>query len=107
MHSSPLVNAVTHSNGAAIGQLLHNDLEKVVLPAYPQVAQVRDTFAQTEVLGTMMSGSGPTIFALCESLEQAHQARDYVRKAIPDPNLEFWVTAVSSQGIQIGLSANS
>lgn len=106
MHSSPLVNAITHSSGGDIGKLLHNDLEKVVLPAYPQVAKVREAFAQTDIFGTMMSGSGPTVFALCESLEKAQQAKDQVKEAIADPELEFWVTAVSSQGIQIGLSAN-
>lgn len=106
MHSSPLVHAITHSSGADIGRLLHNDLEKVVFPAYPQVARLRDRFAHTEVLGTMMSGSGPTVFALCESRAQAHQVKDKLRKAIPEPELEFWITALSSQGIQIGLSAS-
>ena len=31
--------------------MFQNDLEKVVLPAYPQVAQLRAAFAEAEILG--------------------------------------------------------
>ena len=104
LHSSPLVSAIIHKQTAEIGKLLYNDLEKVVLPEYPQVAQLRSTFAETEILGTMMSGSGPTVFALCESEEQALHSKQKVRGAIDDPNLDFWVTKLSSGGIQVGSS---
>ena len=67
-----MVKAILNQNAAEIAQKLHNDLERVVLPAYPQVLQLRELFAsQPEVLGTMMSGSGPTVFAIVESPQQA------------------------------------
>jgi 4-diphosphocytidyl-2-C-methyl-D-erythritol kinase len=101
IHSGPLVNAICHKNSVEIGKLLHNDLEKVVLPQYPQVQQLREAFSNTDILGTMMSGSGPTVFALCESQIQAETVTQQVREAIPDPNLQFWITKLSSQGIQV------
>jgi 4-diphosphocytidyl-2-C-methyl-D-erythritol kinase len=101
IHSGPLVSAIIHKDGAAIGKLLHNDLEKVVLPEIPEVAQLRKAFAETGVLGTMMSGSGPTVFALCESEVQAQQVKQEVSEAIGDPQLNFWVTKLSSAGIQV------
>ncbi len=101
VHSGALVNAIGKKNGAEIGKLLYNDLEKVVLPEYLQVAQLRSEFAKTDILGTMMSGSGPTVFALCESQIQAETVKQQVREAIPDPDLAFWVTRLSSRGIQI------
>jgi 4-diphosphocytidyl-2-C-methyl-D-erythritol kinase len=104
VHSGPLVSAIGHKDGKAIGQLLHNDLEKVVLPEYPQVAKVREAFQNAGVLGTMMSGSGPTVFALCESSESATTVKEKVKKAIADPNLDFWMTELSNTGIQIGAS---
>ncbi|NES80695.1 MAG: 4-(cytidine 5'-diphospho)-2-C-methyl-D-erythritol kinase [Moorea sp. SIO2B7] len=101
IHSGPLVSAITHKDGAEIAKLLHNDLEKVVLPEFPQVAKLRTAFQDAGVLGTMMSGSGPTVFALCESKKQAQVIKKQVREAIPDPDLDFWVTKLSATGIQI------
>ncbi len=105
IHSGPLVHAISHKNGAEIGKLIHNDLEKVVLPAYPQVAKLRSEFAQAGVLGAMMSGSGPTVFALCESEKQAIQVKEIVQTKIPNPQLDFWVTKLCSHGILATLSS--
>ncbi|MBE9130224.1 MULTISPECIES: 4-(cytidine 5'-diphospho)-2-C-methyl-D-erythritol kinase [unclassified Coleofasciculus] len=101
VHSGSMVQAITNKDSSQIGQRLYNDLEKVVLPNYPEVLQLRDAFRVSGVLGTMMSGSGPTVFALCESEVQAQEVQQQVRAAILDPELEFWVTRFSNHGIQI------
>ena len=101
VHSSPLVNAIINKDPVKISQLIHNDLEKVVLPEYPQVAQLRSALAETDVLGTMMSGSGPTVFALCESEAQAIAAKEQVRAKIATPQLGFWITKLASGGIEV------
>ena len=101
VRSGDLMNAIVKQKGEKIGELLYNDLEKVVLPEYPKVAELRKRFADTEVLGTMMSGSGPTVFALCEDKEQAENVANQVRKTIADPDLELWVTKLGSSGIQV------
>ncbi|MGK7878781.1 MAG: 4-(cytidine 5'-diphospho)-2-C-methyl-D-erythritol kinase [Crocosphaera sp.] len=101
LHSGPFVQAISHKNGKKIGQLLHNDLEKVVLPEYPQVAQLKEILQQAGGLGTMMSGSGPTVFTLCQSQTEAETIKKIAREKIEDPNLEFWVTKLSSNGISI------
>ncbi|WP_019504848.1 4-(cytidine 5'-diphospho)-2-C-methyl-D-erythritol kinase [Pleurocapsa sp. PCC 7319] len=101
LHSSPIVSSIAQKNIEEIGKLLSNDLEKVVLPEYPQVAELKSAFAKQNVLGTMMSGSGPTVFALCESESKAIAVKQQVRNQITDPQLNFWVTRLSSNGIQI------
>ena len=101
IHSSPLVNAIVNKDGKAVGKLLYNDLEKVVLPEYARVRELRSAFAATQVLGTMMSGSGPTVFALCESEAQAIASKQQVRTQITDPKLNFWITKLSSNGIHL------
>ncbi len=101
VHSGAIVKAIIHENGREIGQRLHNDLERVVLPEYPQVLQLRQAFQETSVLGAMMSGSGPSVFALCESLEQAQQVHQQVRTTIPEPDLELWLAQMCSTGIQV------
>jgi 4-diphosphocytidyl-2-C-methyl-D-erythritol kinase len=106
VHSGPLVDAILHKNSEAIGQLLRNDLEKVVLPEYPQVARLKETMQRSGVLGAMMSGSGPTVFALCESQPSAERVKEEVRDAIADPDLGLWVAQFSSSGIQVAPSTN-
>ncbi|NEO49921.1 MAG: 4-(cytidine 5'-diphospho)-2-C-methyl-D-erythritol kinase [Moorea sp. SIO4A3] len=100
-HSGPMVKEILNKDGGQIGKLLRNDLEKVVLPNHPQVLQLREAFENSGAIATMMSGSGPTVFALCESQEQAQEIQQKVSIEITDPDLEFWVTKLSSQGIQI------
>lgn len=99
--SGSLVKAIAHHRNSEIGKLIHNDLEKVVLPTYPQVANLKAAFAAQNVLGTMMSGSGPTVFALCESEAQAIAVQQQVIRQIADPQLQFWVTKLATTGIQI------
>jgi 4-diphosphocytidyl-2-C-methyl-D-erythritol kinase len=104
VHSGPMVRAITQGDGVQIGQRLYNDLERVVLPAYPQVLQLREAFNRPGVLGAMMSGSGPTVFALCESYNQAQQVKEAVKAALPEPDLELWLARFSSKGIQVASS---
>ncbi|WP_414752492.1 4-(cytidine 5'-diphospho)-2-C-methyl-D-erythritol kinase [Anabaena sp. CCY 9910] len=102
VHSGSIVKAIVEKDAVAIAQKLHNDLEKVVLPSYPQVLQLRELFAsQPGVIGTMMSGSGPSVFALCETQAQAEQVQQQVRQTIPDEDLELFVTRTITHGIQV------
>jgi len=101
VHSGPIVSAIAQKDQAQIGKLLSNDLEKVVLPAYPQVAELRSHFQHLNSLGTMMSGSGPTVFTLAATQPQAEQIQAQIRADLPDPDLEFWVTKFIAGGIQI------
>ncbi len=102
VHSGPLVSAIAHQDGEQIAQTMRNDLEKAVLPDYPQVLQLREAFETAGVLGAMMSGSGPTVFGLMASRQAAEQAQATVQQAISDPDLELWVARFSSTGIRIG-----
>jgi 4-diphosphocytidyl-2-C-methyl-D-erythritol kinase len=104
IHSGPIVKAILNKDATEIAQKLHNDLERVVLPAYPQVLQLRQTFASAGVLGTMMSGSGPSIFAICESQQQAEKVKLQVRETLADQDLELFVARMTSHGIQVASS---
>jgi 4-diphosphocytidyl-2-C-methyl-D-erythritol kinase len=105
VHSGAMVKAIANKDAADIAQKLHNDLERVVLPEYPQVLQLRELFVSQEgVLGTMMSGSGPTVFALVESQQQAEVVKQQIRAAIPDEDLELFVTRTITHGIKIASS---
>jgi 4-diphosphocytidyl-2-C-methyl-D-erythritol kinase len=101
VHSGALVQAIVAKDAVKIGKLLYNDLEKVVLPAYPLVSQLRTEFQRHSNLGTMMSGSGPTVFSLAKSLAQAETIYHQVRATITDPDLELFVTQFCDRGVRV------
>ncbi len=51
-----------------------NVLESVTVPHYPVIAQIKEDMMQAGALQAMMSGSGPTVFALFEDEGLAKQA---------------------------------
>ncbi|MEM9088547.1 MAG: 4-(cytidine 5'-diphospho)-2-C-methyl-D-erythritol kinase [Cyanobacteria bacterium P01_F01_bin.53] len=105
VHSGKMVKALSAHDSAAISAELSNDLEKVVLPAHPKVTQLKEIMMAAASahsgLGTMMSGSGPTVFTLCETLEQAHAIVKTVGDRLNDPDLQLHVAPFASQGIQL------
>lgn len=101
IHSGPMVSAISAKDGAAIGRHLYNDLEKVVLPTHPEVSQLRDAMAAYGGLGTLMTGSGPTIFTLAETQTEAEVIQTQVRSQLAHPSLKFWVAQFSPTGIRL------
>lgn len=110
VHSGPMVAAIAaqatrglaQQEGWAIAQRLYNDLEKVVLPAHPQVQALREACAACPgVLGAMMSGSGPTVFALSQTQAEAEVVKATLAAQFDDPDLELWVTSLSTAGVRL------
>ena len=101
VQSSSLVTALNHHDTDAIGRHLHNDFEKIVLPAHPQVAQLRETLNQLSPLGAIMSGSGPTVFALATSVEEAKRISHQAKEKLNDPTIDFWIAQFVSSGVKL------
>ncbi|WP_071516758.1 4-(cytidine 5'-diphospho)-2-C-methyl-D-erythritol kinase [Geitlerinema sp. PCC 9228] len=98
-HSGEMVAAIGTRDREKIAQQLHNDLEKVVLPAYPQVQALREAFVAAGALGTLMSGSGPTVFGLCLSLEDAQVLQENVKASVGESDIKFCIAKLTSTGI--------
>lgn len=101
VHAGPMISAIAQREAVQIGQLLRNDLEQAVFPQYPQVLQLKKQFQHQNVLGSMMSGSGPTVFALTQSRIQAEQVCETVRATITNPDLDLWIAQFSGASIQV------
>jgi 4-diphosphocytidyl-2-C-methyl-D-erythritol kinase len=99
--SGTIVDAITKRQGRRIGELLYNDLERVVLPAHARVSELKQLMTQFNPLGAMMSGSGSTVFALVESRADAHQLQQQLRQALPDPDLQLWTTQLIAHGVRL------
>ena len=63
-----------------LGAACFNDLEPVVLRHFPVVQDVKQALMQPGVCGVGMSGSGPTVYALCLSQDVAQEVAATVRQ---------------------------
>ncbi|MBO7710034.1 MAG: 4-(cytidine 5'-diphospho)-2-C-methyl-D-erythritol kinase [Lachnospiraceae bacterium] len=57
-----------------------NVLESVTIPVCPEIAVIKKTMLSAGAAGSMMSGSGPTVFGLFRETGQAQAAADLIRE---------------------------
>jgi len=96
--SSQMVAAIAlkdESTPVKIGRLLYNDLERSVLPAYPELALLKNNLSEQECLGAMMSGSGSTMFAIAADLDRAQK----IAEAIKTNDIDVWVVKSLARSI--------
>lgn len=60
----------------AIASHMGNVLESVTIPEYPIIDDIKKQMLASGAVNAMMSGSGPTVFGLFDSEEQAQKAYD-------------------------------
>jgi len=59
---------------------LHNDLEPVTLQRFPLIAEIKQQLLDQGALGTLMSGSGSTVFGVYENFAVASRAGESLAK---------------------------
>lgn len=65
-------------------EVLQNDLETVTLNEYPQLVQIKHWLLENGAVGSLMSGSGPTVFGVFTEQHQAESAGDLARRLWKD-----------------------
>jgi 4-diphosphocytidyl-2-C-methyl-D-erythritol kinase len=75
-----MIAALGTRRPARVAASLYNGLEAAVTPAHPEIARMRAALLAAGALGARMSGSGPTVFAVARSFEQARQIRRRVTR---------------------------
>lgn len=60
--------------------LMGNVLESVTIPAHPEIGKIKACMREHGALGSLMSGSGPTVFGIFDDLEKAKYARERCRE---------------------------
>ncbi len=61
-----------------------NVLETVTIAMFPEIAQIKKIMMDNGAKGSLMSGSGPTVFGLFETDEAAEAASEALRCAYPE-----------------------
>ena len=67
-----LVDALRSGDVAWLGQVLLNDLAEPALDLRPDLGRTFDDAAEAGAVASLLSGSGPTVLLLCESMVHAH-----------------------------------
>lgn len=81
--------AIARGNRKAVAGLLCNVLESVTIKKYDVIAEYKQMMLDKGAMASMMSGSGPTVFGLAKSREQAEAIADVLRQ---NTNADVFVT---------------
>ncbi len=69
-----LIKAIERKDIKEIANNLHNDLEYVVTKKYKAINDIKTSLIRNDALNACVSGSGPTIFAVFNSIYEAREA---------------------------------
>lgn len=69
-----IIEAIRNKSLNRLAGLLYNVMEDVTIPEYPIIDEIKQHLLKDGALGAIMSGSGPTVYALFDDLEKANQA---------------------------------
>lgn len=75
-----MLDALKKRNAVRVAGALTNHLEHWVEPAMPVIGRMKAALLAAGALGAAMSGSGPTVFGLARSLDQARQIQRRVNR---------------------------
>lgn len=76
-----LIENIRAKDLRAICDSMGNVLESVTIPNYPVIAQIKDKMMENGAVGSMMSGSGPTVFGLFDDEETAQKAYEAMKES--------------------------
>jgi 4-diphosphocytidyl-2-C-methyl-D-erythritol kinase len=78
-----LIAALPHGDSGAIASLLHNSLQPAACDLMPEVASLLEEAGRAGASGALVSGSGPTVFALASGEDQAADLEAEMKRHAP------------------------
>lgn len=92
-------DALLSGNVSHIAVMLKNLLEEVVLPIHPEIDGIKKLAVDSGALGALMSGSGPSVFALCKDEESAKRVANIIRAR--DETLFVEIVKPVGRGVEV------
>jgi 4-diphosphocytidyl-2-C-methyl-D-erythritol kinase len=83
-----LVRLIEKAEFGDLADILTNDLESVTIKSFPVISEIKNRLKEQGAIFSMMSGSGPAVFGIFRSTEEAEKAS----KAFKD----YWTMAVQT-----------
>lgn len=79
-----IINDIRNGDITGLGHRIGNVLEDVTIPRVPEIQKIKDWLYKKGLQGVLMSGSGPTVFAIDENRQLLTEAADGCRERFPD-----------------------
>ncbi|TRY24655.1 4-(cytidine 5'-diphospho)-2-C-methyl-D-erythritol kinase [Brevibacillus sp. LEMMJ03] len=79
-----MIKAIREQDFSLMCRSMGNVLEEVTLAMHPQVRQIKELMEQSGADGVLMSGSGPTVFALVQKEAKVHRIYNALRGFVKD-----------------------
>lgn len=72
----PVKEAFARGDPVMLARSMYNDLECPVTAVRRDICEIKENLLAAGALGALMTGSGPTVFAVCESRNHAEKVRE-------------------------------
>ncbi len=75
-NTAGVIQAINERNGTSVARSLCNVLESVTIKLIPEIAVIKDKMVRAGAVNSLMSGSGPTVFAIANNQVEAQAIAD-------------------------------
>ncbi len=79
-----ILAAMKQKDLKAMTGLLGNVLESVTMERYPLIRELKEAMLETGAEGSLMSGSGPTVFGVFDTMAKAAEAEKQMQQRYPE-----------------------
>lgn len=79
LRTAAMIDAVKSGDLERIAAGLSNDLERVTQKAHPVIGEYKRILSENGALNSLMTGSGPTVYALAKTEREAERAAEAIR----------------------------
>lgn len=90
-----LIEYIKENNIRYLADSMVNVLESVTIKEYPIIQEIKNIMLEFGALGSMMSGSGPSVFGIFESVKDAQKCHNRLRDYIK----EVYVVSTINKGV--------
>jgi 4-diphosphocytidyl-2-C-methyl-D-erythritol kinase len=92
-----MITSLRQRDLAGVTGKLGNVLESVTVPAHPDIAKLKESMLEYGAMASLMSGSGPTVFALVQQRDQAESIAEKIKRQT-NAQIIITETACASEG---------
>jgi 4-diphosphocytidyl-2-C-methyl-D-erythritol kinase len=90
-----LINYIEERNIKSLAENMVNVLETVTIKKYPIISEIKKTMVEFNALGSLMSGSGPSVFGLFNSRDAAERCFNRLKNDLK----EVYLIKTFDQGV--------
>ena len=92
-----LIKLLEENNIRLLSKKMYNVLEEVTKEKYPVIKEIEKIMLDNNALGSMMSGSGPTVFGIYETREDAEKCKNILLEKFK----QVYVVKSHEEGVEI------